>query len=197
MTAGDDDWPAVAGNLAKAWKSWGIMQGILIREGATTRISGNLFKAVVQQVLLFGAETWVVTPKMERALSAFLHGAARRLTGRQPRREKDGEWKYPSLEGAMEEAGLTDIRTSILRRQNTVAQYIATRPLLDLCVGARAREGEKVTLRWWEQAGIDWDKAKAKGTETETTSRTETGTDTEGEEEREEESRASGSIGAE
>ena len=88
--AGDDDWPAVAGNLAKARKSLGRMQGILRREGATTRISGNLFKAVVQQVLLFGAETWVVTPKMERVLSAFLHGATRRLAGRQPRREKDG-----------------------------------------------------------------------------------------------------------
>ena len=37
-------------------------------------------------------------------------------------------------------------------------QYIATRPLLDLCEGARAREGAKVPLRWWDQAGIDWDK---------------------------------------
>ena len=35
-------------------------------------MSGNFFKAVVQQVLLFGAETWVVSPKMERALSAFM-----------------------------------------------------------------------------------------------------------------------------
>ena len=68
MTAGDDECPAVAGNLAKARTSWGRMQGILRREGATPRISGNFFKAVVQQVLLFGAETWVVTPKMERAL---------------------------------------------------------------------------------------------------------------------------------
>ena len=149
MTAGDDDWPAVAGNLAKARKSWGRLQGILRREGAKTWILGNFFKAVVQQVLLFGAETRVVTPKMERALSAFIHGAARRITGRQPRRGKDWEWQYPSLEGAMEEAGLTDIRTSIQRSQNTFAKYIATRPRLDLCVGARAREGSKVTLRWW------------------------------------------------
>ena len=90
MTAGDDDWSAVAGNLAKAQKSWGRMKGILKREGATTRISGNFFKAVVQQVLLFGSETWMVTSKMEQALSAFLHGAARKLTGRQPRRGRDG-----------------------------------------------------------------------------------------------------------
>ena len=131
--AGDDDWPAVAGNLAKAQRSWGRLHRILRREGATPRILGSFFKAVVQQVMLFRAETWVVTPKMERALRGFLHGAVRRLTGRQARRAKNGEWYYPSLEGAMREAGLTDIRKSIATRQNTVAQYIATRPLLDLC----------------------------------------------------------------
>ena len=131
MTAGDDDWPAVAGNLKKAWKSWGRLSRILGREGATARISGTFFKSVVQQILLFVAETWVVTPRMQRALSGFLHGAARRLTGRQARRGRNGKWHYPSLEGAMREAGLTDVGKSISNRQNTVAQYIATRPLLD------------------------------------------------------------------
>ena len=151
----------------------------------------------MQQVLLFGAETWVVSPMMEWALSAFLHGAARRLTGRHPRRGRDGKWHYLSLEGAMKEAGLTDIHKSIQRRQNTVAQYIATRTLLDLCEGSRQREGARFTLRWREQLGIDWEKAKAKETETEATSGSESGTDTEGEEGREAESRASGSSGAE
>ena len=121
MTARDDNWPAVAGNLEKARRSWGRLQRILSREGATPRVSGSFFKGVVQQVLLFGAETWVITPKMDWALRGFLHGAARRLTGRQARRWKDGEWYYPSLEGAMREAGLTDIRKSIQNRQNTVA----------------------------------------------------------------------------
>ena len=109
LTEGDYDWSAVAGNLVKARKSWGRLQGILSREGAKKRVSGNFFKAVVQQVLLFGAETWVVSPIMERALSAFIHGAAIRLIGRQPRIERDGKWSYPSLEGAMKEAGLTDL----------------------------------------------------------------------------------------
>ena len=184
MAAGEDDWPAVAGNLKKERRSWERLQRILRREGATPRISGSFFKAVVQQVLLFGAETWVVTPKMERALSGFLHGAARRLTGRQAWRGKNGEWCYPYLEGAMREAGLIDIRKSIENRQNTIAQYIATRPLLDLCEGARAREGGKVPMRWWNQAKNDWETAKTKGVETDSTSGS--GTDTDGEEEREE-----------
>ena len=95
LTAGDNDWPAVAGILGKARKSWGRLQWILIREGANKRTSGDFLKAVVQQVLLFGAETWVVTPRMERALNAFMHGAARRITGRQPRRGWDRKWFYP------------------------------------------------------------------------------------------------------
>ena len=119
MTAGDNDWPAVAGNLAKARRSWGRLRRILGREGATARISGAFFKGVVQQVLLFGAETWVVTPRMERALSGFLHGAARRMTGRQARRGRNGAWHYPSLEGAMREAGLTDIGKSIANRHSS------------------------------------------------------------------------------
>ena len=102
------------------------MKRILSREGADRRVSGNFFRAVVQQVLLFGAETWVVTPRIERALKSFMHGDARRITGRQPRRGWDGKWFYPSLEGAMKEAGFKEIRTSITNRQNTVAQYIAT-----------------------------------------------------------------------
>ena len=127
----------MAGNLVKARKIWGRLQRIISREGATKRVSVNFVKAVVRQVLLFGAETWVVSPRMERALSAFIHGAARRLTGRHQWRGWDGKWFYTSLEGGMKEVGLTDFRTSINRRQNTVAQYIATRPLLDLCEGAK------------------------------------------------------------
>ena len=95
----------------------------------------------------------------------------------------------------MKEAGLTNVRTSINRRQNTVAQYIATRTLLDLCKGATQREGERVTMRWWDQTGIDWEKAKARGAETESDSKMETYM--EGEETRDTESRASGSSGAE
>ena len=38
MTAGDDDWPAVAGNLVKAWKSWGRLARILSKEGADMKV---------------------------------------------------------------------------------------------------------------------------------------------------------------
>ena len=57
MKAGDDDWPAVAGNLSKTRKRRGSLLRIICREGADARVSGKLFKALVQAVLLFGVET--------------------------------------------------------------------------------------------------------------------------------------------
>ena len=94
--------------------------------GGRQETVGELFRAVLQQVLLFGAEMWVVTPRMEWALNSFMHGATRRITWRQPQRGLDGKFFYPSLEGGMKEAGFKDVRTSINKRQNTVVQYIVT-----------------------------------------------------------------------
>ena len=62
---------AVVSNLALARKDWIRMLYILSREGATTRVSGFSFKSVIQAVLLFGAETWVITPCMGKALGGF------------------------------------------------------------------------------------------------------------------------------
>ena len=118
-------------------------------------MSGQFFKAVTQAVLLFGAETWVLTPRMERALGSFQHRVARRLTSRQPRRRVGGSWEYPPLEEAMVEAGFMGIRKYITRRHNTFAQYIATRPILNLCERSARRPGARLSWRWWEQAGLD------------------------------------------
>ena len=109
---------------------------------------------MTQQVLLFGAESWVLTGKMEAALDAFQGRVARRLTGRMPRRGRDGKWKYLPLAGAIKDAGIVRVRTSVLRRQNTVAQFVATRPILALCEGTERQGGTRVPQRWWEQTGI-------------------------------------------
>ena len=126
MTAGDDDWPSVAGNLQKERKSWGWMSRILSWEGAYPKVSGHFFKAEVKVVLLSGEETWVLTPLMERDLISFQQRVVRRLTGRQPRMRGDESWYYPLLAVAMAETGFKDIRVYVTRRQNKVAQYIAT-----------------------------------------------------------------------
>ena len=60
----------------------------------------------------------------------------------------------------MKEAGVVWIRTLIIWRQNTVAQFISTRPILGLCEVAEIRPGTRVPRRWWEQMGIDWKAAR-------------------------------------
>ena len=62
------------------------MTRILGREGADPRMSGLFFKAVIQAVLLFGSETWVLTPRMEGALGSVQHRVAQQMTGSHLRR---------------------------------------------------------------------------------------------------------------
>ena len=61
------------------------MLRILIQEGADLKVLGHFFKAVVQELLLFGAEAWVLSPRMEQALSSFQHRVAQWHIRRQKR----------------------------------------------------------------------------------------------------------------
>ena len=69
--AADDDWPVGVSNLSQARAVWKRMTRILIREGAELQVSVFFFKSVVQDMLIFGSETWVVTPRIGRALGGF------------------------------------------------------------------------------------------------------------------------------
>ena len=102
----------------------------------------------------------------------------------------------------MKEAGFTTIRNSITNRQNTVAQYITTRPLLDLCEQNKRRGGARVSRQWWDQKGIDWETAKAGAAETDSESESDAEVEVQAEPEEKEEERSvssgvSGSSGAE
>ena len=94
-------------------------------------------------------------PHMERALGSFQHRFPRRIARSQTRRKGEGRWEYPPLVAATEEAGFEEIGVYITRRQNMVAQYIAIRPILNLCKRYVQRPGTWVSRRWWEQEGID------------------------------------------
>ena len=54
-----------------------------------------------------------------------------------------------------EEAGFQIMEHYIRRRKNTATQYIATRSLLDLCEETDRAPGERVGMRWLEQADIN------------------------------------------
>ena len=51
-----------------------------------------------------------------------------------PKRHPDGTWVYPPIGAALAMVVLVDIGVYIARRQNTIPQYIATRPIMELCL---------------------------------------------------------------
>ena len=48
----------------------------------------------------------------------------------------------------MAELGLQEMETYVSDHQNTVAQYVATRPIMDLCLAEKRRPGPRVEIRW-------------------------------------------------
>ena len=87
---------------------------------------------------------------MKRVLGGFNHRVDRRLTGGKLWKFRYGCWVYPSLEDMMAEAGLQEMETYVSGRKNTVAQYITTRPIMDLHLAAKRRPGPRMEMRWRE-----------------------------------------------
>ena len=72
------------------------------------RVYGMFHKAVVQVVLLFGSETWVLMPSTMQALSDFHIRSTYRIA-REHKPTKDpqtGEWHSPLSALVLEEVGL-------------------------------------------------------------------------------------------
>ena len=49
---------------------------------------------------------------------------------------------------------LGELETYISRNSNTLDHYIATRPILDLCLEVDRRPGGRVMQRWWVQERV-------------------------------------------
>ena len=56
---------------------------------------------------------------------------------------------------AMVEADLQEVKTYISLHHNTVPQYIATRPIMYLCLEAKRFPGTGVSKWLWGHAGLD------------------------------------------
>ena len=148
LSADNDDWPAVLANIRKARSRWALVRKVLVRDTASPRVSGYFYKAVVQSVLLYGAETWVLTDPLIRKLEAFHHGVARRITGSQARFcRATSEWSAPPIAEVLERAGLLTIREYIGRRQTKAIEYI--RPIYQEATAARHSGSSTRCKFWW------------------------------------------------
>ena len=75
---------------------------------------------------------------------------ARQKWVRFPQRNLYSMWAYHFLYEAMSESGVQEVETYVTFRQNTVAKFIATRPMMDLCLVAARHPRARVLKRWWK-----------------------------------------------
>jgi hypothetical protein len=82
---------------------------VLRAENATPKTCGMFYKATVQAVLLYGSETWSLSPLSMKCLEGFHICAAWRMSGKNPERNVDGSWTYPCSEEVLEAVGMKSI----------------------------------------------------------------------------------------
>ena len=145
----------VVHNLRSTHNKLAQMSSLLTREGADAPLYGRVYVEVVQAVMLYRSDTWVMTPHIGRSLGGSHHRVDRRLMGRQPWRGWYSGWMYPPLESTMAETLLLEVETYFSRLQTTVAQFIVTRTIMYLCLVVERRTGSRLANWWYEQEGLD------------------------------------------
>ncbi len=61
MAQDDDDIQAVRSQLRKARATWARVGQVLRSENVTPFVAARFYQAIVQAILLYGSETWVLT----------------------------------------------------------------------------------------------------------------------------------------
>jgi hypothetical protein len=118
------------------------------------------YKTTVQAVLLFGSESWTLSPVTLRQLEGFHLRAAYRMAIRhKPERGPNGTWKYPATVDVLEEVGLRTAEEYIAVRRQTIAAYVVNRPVFWACVEGERMRGTVPHTWWWEQP-MDLDAAR-------------------------------------
>jgi hypothetical protein len=122
-----------------------------------------IYKATVKAVLLYGSETWSLSLSSMKRLEGFHIRAAWRMSGKRPERNMDGSWTYPRSEEVLEAVRMKSIAHYYVDvQQQTIANFIVSQPIHELCTGAVRKRGSPVPPFWWDQP-MDLDLAWERG----------------------------------
>jgi hypothetical protein len=120
-------------------------------ENASPKVRGVFYIAIVQAVLLFGSETWKLSPLSLKILEGFHIRAAGCMTGKMPTKNPEGTWTYPSSRDVLKTVGLQTIDHYIGAHWETIACFIVDRPLFALCWEGNGKRRSARCAFWWEQ----------------------------------------------
>jgi hypothetical protein len=135
LLAQDDDIiQAIRTQLRKARATWAQVGQVLRYENVSSHIATTFYKAVVQAILLYGSKTWVLSRMALARLEGFHIRAAYRMAKmHKPKQGPGRTWIYPRLVDVLQECGLKTMEEYIGIRRQTIAVYMATRPILTEC----------------------------------------------------------------
>ena len=123
-----------------------------MREGEDPRVSEMFYRAVVQAVLLLGAETWVLLAAMSRKLEGVHIGFLRQVPDNKAKRQMDGTWRSVAAKRVLKEAVTQTLGTYIDKRQMTVAEWVALRPIIEICDRETGyKGGGRRCEPWWRK----------------------------------------------
>ena len=138
------------GNEVNTYIHTGRIAKILTIDGASPRVMGYFYKAIIQTVLLYGSESWTLTIGMIGRLRSFHHRVARYITGRHIKELEDGTYFCPSMKEVLKAAGMETIEVYMDRRRNTVRKYAATSAVYGRCIRSTAMSTNVNKVVWWE-----------------------------------------------
>jgi hypothetical protein len=147
----NNDAQAVRGNLKKARGVWARLSHTIRAENASPRACGIFYKATVQSILLFGSETWNLSPVSLRCLEGFHLRAAWRMAGKRLKKLPDGTWTYPNSAAVLDKVGLKTTARYISMCRQHIVSYIVNKPIFQACVDGVRRRGSSACQFWWAQ----------------------------------------------
>ena len=150
LESNDRDVNAVTSNLRKARQKWGMIGRLLSKKDSNPRTMAIFYKTIVQSVLLYGSESWVLNQTMLNSLRSFHHRCARFITGRHIRVDVNGYWTYPSSRITLNNAGLLPIEDYIQKRKSTITNYARGRAIYAKCEASLPLASNPRQLVWWD-----------------------------------------------
>ena len=152
LASNDNDLKAVESQLVKARRVWGRIGKVIKKKSfSNPKIMSIFYKVIVQTVLLYGSESWVLGTQIKNKVNSFHHRCSRFITGKHINYDKEADiWIYPSRKSTLLEADLLGIEEYIEKRKNTIWAYVDKLEVLKQCQFWEGITRRDNTLMWWK-----------------------------------------------
>ena len=112
------------------------------------------YKVIIQTILVYGSESWVINEKVRNKFRTFHNRCARFITGRFITKQDDGSWLFPDTKTTLQQAFLLPIDDYITKRRETVSHYVEEKKIYSKCKSAVEQFKSENKLEWWRDNNL-------------------------------------------